>query len=190
MAVYFVKSGSFVKIGFGSKPYRRFFQIRMHNPEDVELLAIIEGDKACEGELHQRFDADRHRGEWFRFSPALRDYLSGLPKPEQPRRAQRHNRLEFFQMDSIDDAMIDRLIRENLIAIAKAYGRAERISITTVSKRAYGQSKFFQDFAAGKKSISVDKCDAVLEWFRENWPDDAKWPPVRPLMMGRNPQSL
>lgn len=189
MAVYFIQCGEYVKIGFTNNLKKRFQGLRISNPHDLKILAVIEGDRSKEREMHQTFHADWVRGEWYLLSSAIQAFLKPLPVPETPRIFNRRNSLEFLQGGTIDGLMIDRLIRENLLAIAKAYGRAEKASMSTVSKRAYGHSRFLEEFAAGRKSISVQKCDEVLEWFRANWPEDTPWPMVRPVFMGRKDQA-
>lgn len=77
--VYFMRCGEFVKIGFSSEAVVRIQAIEACTPYPVEVLALLAltRKKACkyENELHMRFSDLRHRGEWFRYTGALREFI-------------------------------------------------------------------------------------------------------------------
>lgn len=81
--------------------------------------------------------------------------------------------------------MFAKAVRRNILAIAKAYGKAEGISLSTVSKRAYGNGTFLSEIQSGA-NVSVDKVDNILAFFREKWPTGTPWPQdIAPVHMGR-----
>ena len=79
-------------------------------------------------------------------------------------------------------------VRKNLVAIARAYGEAEGVPLSTVSKRAYGNGSFLGQYAKGHGAISVEKVESMLAWFRANWPENADWPFLPAIFMDRRPQ--
>lgn len=84
--IYFIacREANAVKIGLTRKrPYARLGTAQVNCPLELELLATCDGDEAEEFALHQRFDALRMRGEWFRLTPELEAHICKFPKPEQ-----------------------------------------------------------------------------------------------------------
>lgn len=84
--------------------------------------------------------------------------------------------------------MFERIIRDNLLAIAGAYAEATGKSLTEVSKEFYGRGNFLVQLRQGRHSLSVPKLGAMLRKFRQKWPRDTKWPPYRAVLMGRREQ--
>lgn len=84
--------------------------------------------------------------------------------------------------------MFNKIVRDNLLAIAAAYRRATGRSLSAVSKEFFGRGNFLLNIKAGKHSLSVPQVDRVLKKFRAKWPDDAQWPMTRAIMMDRDPQ--
>lgn len=76
------------------------------------------------------------------------------------------------------------LCKENLLKIAQAYARAERVPLSTVARRCYGNVNFFKLLQRG--SVTIRKIEEVLQWFRDNWPERADWPFLPPLFMARD----
>lgn len=68
-------------------------------------------------------------------------------------------------MSSIDD----------LIAVARAYGEAEDIDLSTVSWRSLGDTKKL-DAIVGGRDIQVRRFEKTMQWFADHWPDNAVWP--------------
>lgn len=97
--IYFIAcpAAGAVKIGTTAKrPYERLNHAQVNCPLELELMAAIEGGYGMEAKLHLRFAKLRTRGEWFRLSDELRDFIATLPCPEKPQRGwhgQRRNRL-------------------------------------------------------------------------------------------------
>ena len=75
-AVYFVRSGEFVKIGFTSTPLSvRLKFLQTGNPHKLETIHQVRNvERSFERVMHAQFAHVRHREEWF-----LADY--SLPHP-------------------------------------------------------------------------------------------------------------
>jgi len=71
--VYFIQAGARgpVKIGFAFNPYARLEELQVGNPFRLQLIGAIQGGRAEEIRLHERFKSDRLEGEWFKPSAAL-----------------------------------------------------------------------------------------------------------------------
>jgi hypothetical protein len=83
--VYFVQVGGFVKIGASDDVRARFRQLLCSSPYELVPLGFIYGDPdgtdELEADLHARFDELRHRGEWFRLEPSLREFINQQARP-------------------------------------------------------------------------------------------------------------
>lgn len=81
--IYFAQdtAGSVIKIGTSENVKTRLQQLGK-----VDLLALRQGGKEEEKELHARFAKDRAYGEWFHPSAELLEYIGSLPKMEIPPR--------------------------------------------------------------------------------------------------------
>lgn len=81
--VYFIRTGSFVKIGFSqsSTGLRRIKKIQVASPYSVEQMLVLPGTMGDESTFHERFKEYRHRGEWFRLKGELLNFiLSSIAK--------------------------------------------------------------------------------------------------------------
>lgn len=67
--IYFVRrKDGLVKIGFSARVAARIRHLsREHGPLDI--IHMVDGDRAREKAIHRRFDACREFGEWFRLGP-------------------------------------------------------------------------------------------------------------------------
>jgi hypothetical protein len=80
--VYFIVSGSSIKIGEAADPYERMRDFHTGNPHGLELLHVIAEDskyarRRREDYLHWRFSHLRLRGhrEWFQNEPELTGFI-------------------------------------------------------------------------------------------------------------------
>jgi hypothetical protein len=89
-SIYFVAVPGFIKIGWSRTWERRVAALQTSNPETVELLLVIEREKAFEKVLHQRFAEHRASGEWFQDNPEIRAYICAR-QPECRFRARQRN---------------------------------------------------------------------------------------------------
>ena len=78
--VYFIQAGEGgpIKIGYSSDPRVRAGDLQTAHHEQLRLLCTTPGDMALEAKLHKRFKRSRIRGEWFRPSWFLRQYIEAL----------------------------------------------------------------------------------------------------------------
>lgn len=76
-------------------------------------------------------------------------------------------------------------LRTNLMTLAVAYSNATKTTIGTVSKKFYGNVKFFEQFDSGRKSISIDKYRDVMGAIAKAWPTGKEWPRLRPVTLNR-----
>jgi hypothetical protein len=99
--IYFVEAlgADAIKIGYtrglaDGTPHSRVSAIQTNCPLKLKLLATTPGSYDYERELHSRFTDDWIRGDWFRASPALREFVAQFPEPSPPPRAgdPRYNR--------------------------------------------------------------------------------------------------
>jgi hypothetical protein len=69
-----------IKIGYSSRGRlkSRIDQLRTASPVNLTLLACIEGDRAMERHLHERFAAARVCGEWFHPSATLVRFIAEI----------------------------------------------------------------------------------------------------------------
>lgn len=81
--------------------------------------------------------------------------------------------------------MVEKKIRENLLAIADAYAKATGLALSTVSGKFHGKTSFLAALRAGECSLSISTVDAMLAKFSANWPSGAIWPKTQPVYMHR-----
>ncbi len=70
--VYFVEGAGAIKIGTSTDVRSRLSTLQIASPYELTLLVTIPGDHERERALHDRFDRERLRGEWFRGDGELR----------------------------------------------------------------------------------------------------------------------
>lgn len=77
--VYFVgpENGP-VKIGTAFEPVARVAELQTGNAEHLWFWAVCEGGLSLERTYHEKFAADRIRGEWFARTPALEREMKRL----------------------------------------------------------------------------------------------------------------
>jgi hypothetical protein len=78
--VYFAErmNDNAIKIGFTSDVMRRVHELRKKQREAVELIACFPGSKPDELHLHRRFARSLIGEEWFKATPALREFISNI----------------------------------------------------------------------------------------------------------------
>jgi hypothetical protein len=70
-----------VKIGWANDVPVRMAALQTACPEVLELLCVFRDEPRAEQALHHRFRADWIRGEWFRYSPAIKAFIARPPVP-------------------------------------------------------------------------------------------------------------
>lgn len=91
MAVYFVQAGEGgpIKIGVACNVEKRIGKMRVDNAAKLTLLGVIDGGRAEEKSLHNRFGDAWIRGEWFRPEPLLVDWINANTSPYRYPRTRR-----------------------------------------------------------------------------------------------------
>jgi hypothetical protein len=79
--VYFIQCGTDgpIKIGYTSNFIHRFMTIQIANHQEVRLLGAMRGTMKDEKRLHAEFSEIRVRGEWFRPTDSLMEFIRSLP---------------------------------------------------------------------------------------------------------------
>ena len=70
------------------------------------------------------------------------------------------------------------LIR-NLVVLGRAYAKAKKLKLSTVSDQCHGDGRVLDNLAKGKSGITLAKYDAMMRWFIDRWPEETEWPAVR-----------
>jgi hypothetical protein len=75
--LYFIEAvdTGYIKIGRSVNPERRLAQLSTGSPNQLVLLGQISGGSELEAELHRSFGNLRERGEWFRTSGELKQFI-------------------------------------------------------------------------------------------------------------------
>ena len=73
-----------VKLGYSNSPYHRISKIRSDCPGELSIIAVTEGDRATESELHDRFSHLHVRGEWHRYEGDLERWAASIPHLVKP----------------------------------------------------------------------------------------------------------
>ena len=80
--IYFIAlNDQYIKIGYSKLPYRRFFEIKAYNPNNISLIGLMEGSIADERRLHRLFESQRVRNEWFLYNEKMEDFISTYCEP-------------------------------------------------------------------------------------------------------------
>lgn len=70
---------------------------------------------------------------------------------------------------------MEKLLIDGLLAVASEYGARAGLKPTAIALAAAKDRSFFAAIDAGR-SITLRKLEEVLQWFSDNWPEDAQWP--------------
>jgi hypothetical protein len=75
--IYFATDGDFVKIGWTGiwPPSERIKKQQTGNGRPIWILGCIPGSQNAERGYHRRFARHRVRGEWFRLTPDLEQFI-------------------------------------------------------------------------------------------------------------------
>lgn len=95
--VYFVKMGTFVKIGHTMDVAARMKTIQTSCPAEIHLLRIERGTVEIERDFHRRFRRYRTNGEWFAIQGTLATFLRDCDVLVAiPERVKRKNFFDFL----------------------------------------------------------------------------------------------
>lgn len=82
--IYFIAMGSeYVKIGFSKNCRKRKFDLQVASPLPLETIFIQQARRSDEVRLHKRFSKLKSHGEWFKATPELMAFISGLKLGER-----------------------------------------------------------------------------------------------------------
>jgi hypothetical protein len=73
--IYFIQTTAYIKIGLAKDPIKRLASFQIASPKKLHLVGLIEGRSWTEAKLHRQFADIRVRGEWFRATPELRQWI-------------------------------------------------------------------------------------------------------------------
>jgi hypothetical protein len=81
-SVYFIQMGADgpIKIGWAVNVNSRLAELQCASPFDLSVRFTAPGDVLEEGLLHGKFSRSRLRGEWFRPTPELLDFIERKPE--------------------------------------------------------------------------------------------------------------
>jgi hypothetical protein len=181
MTVYIVRPGArnIVKIGHTGNIHKRIKEMQISSPERILLIATIEGGEREERQIHTRLRSERIRGEWFKLSKPVREFLQRLKLADyhleyglltDSELAQRLEILATSGEKTINGFMINDGCRNHLLHLAEIYSLATGRSLQTISRVAYGRHGFLEQYRKGECSLTLHKYDKMLDWFKDNWP--------------------
>jgi phage replication O-like protein O len=80
--IYYARAAKRLKIGYSRDPWSRVANMRTSRPE-IELIAVEPGGRELERERHAQFAEWRldDKREWFRWSPAIADFIRSFSSP-------------------------------------------------------------------------------------------------------------
>lgn len=67
------------------------------------------------------------------------------------------------------------MTQEQLLKLADAYGKFEKITHWSVSMRILKKGDFFQSLIDGRDCRTAT-ANKIINWFDKNWPDGLQWP--------------
>jgi len=62
-----------------------------------------------------------------------------------------------------------------LLRLARLYGEATGLALSTIGRKSIGNVKIFDHLAAGSDCLA-SSLDRGWRWFADNWPENAAWP--------------
>lgn len=158
MTVYFISDGEYVKIGYtNSDPKDRLAGLQTGNARHLQIIHTIPGNISKEQALHQRFQHLKVRGEWFKFTEEIQNFIVS---PE----IQRKQKIENFYVDLIGldinvDAWFQRFPKDKLNKLL--------IEVVKCCEQSYRRG-FQQGFDTCKKIIANEHPVAYKK-SQEHW---------------------
>ena len=64
---------------------------------------------------------------------------------------------------------------DHLLTLARAYGEAADLPVTTVSWRVFGDTKKLPRIMTGA-DLQTRRLEKAMRWFSQNWPPGLAWP--------------
>lgn len=66
----------YCKIGYSIKPFKRLHELKVGNSSQIQIEAVILGDRQKEKQLHEMFSHIRVNREWFFFRDEIKEYFN------------------------------------------------------------------------------------------------------------------
>lgn len=78
--IYFIAMGDtdFVKIGYSESPSGRLRHLQTAHPHELTVIAKAHGNMRMERALQRHFASVKVRGEWFRLSGPIQQFIDSL----------------------------------------------------------------------------------------------------------------
>lgn len=76
--VYLITDGKHVKIGVAKNVVRRLIQLQTGSPKKLRIMHSFAAGFECEDTLHKLFSHLRIRGEWFKLTNEIRNYIHNV----------------------------------------------------------------------------------------------------------------
>jgi hypothetical protein len=73
---YFVEVHGHIKIGIATKWKKRLSALQVSSPFQIKRLLVLDAYRGFERELHEKFAEFHVRGEWFKDSPEIREFIA------------------------------------------------------------------------------------------------------------------
>lgn len=67
-------------------------------------------------------------------------------------------------------------LREQLVLLARAYGAAKRLSLSTISTTVLSNGLILSRMAEGEADVTTARLEGAMKWFSDNWPENTEWP--------------
>lgn len=68
-------------------------------------------------------------------------------------------------------------IIDQLIAVTNQYAEARGLSLARVSTLVFNDGSKIGDLVNGDVDLVTRRFERAMQWFSDNWPDGADWPP-------------
>lgn len=66
-------------------------------------------------------------------------------------------------------------VRQHLISLIETFGKAKGISPSRVTTLAMNSGHIYARLVEGG-NITIDRLEAAVSWFSDNWPEGTDWP--------------
>jgi len=71
---------------------------------------------------------------------------------------------------------MENFCREYLLSVARAFAKANDVTLETVSRQFHGGVYFLRDFENGSVTITLRKYDSMVKAMARHWPKGIAWP--------------
>lgn len=78
-----------------------------------------------------------------------------------------------------------KIMRQNVVTLAKAFAEAKGLKLSTVSRMFHGDPQYLGNLVKGSYP-KVDKYDASMEFFMAHWPEGVERPIIVQIIVGES----